>query len=118
MKNNILYVGLDVHKFTIDIALAESGTGTVRSYGQIDNRFSVLDKVIGKLQAPGSELRFVYEAGPCGYQLYRHLSAKGFFCTVVAPSMIPKRAGDRIKTDRRDAINLVRLFRADERWRR
>lgn len=114
MKKNILYVGLDVHKFTIDIALAESGTGTVRSYGQIDNRFSVLDKVIGKLQAPGSELRFVYEAGPCGYQLYRHLSAKGFFCTVVAPSMIPKRAGDRIKTDRRDAINLVRLFRADE----
>jgi transposase len=115
MKNNILYVGLDVHKFTIDIALAESRTNnTVRSYGKIDNRFGILDKVIGKLQSKGSELKFVYEAGPCGYQLFRHLNAKGFFCAVVAPSMIPKRSGDRIKTDRRDAINLVRLFRAGE----
>jgi transposase len=73
-----------------------------------------LDKVIQKLLSKGLELQFVYEAGPCGYQLYRHLTAKGHTCSVVAPSLIPKRAGDRIKTDRRDAINLVRLFRAGE----
>jgi transposase len=115
MKKKILYVGMDVHKFTIDIAITESRANSpVRSYGQIDNRFGLLDRVIRKLQSKGAELRFVYEAGPCGYQIYRHLAAKGLACSVVAPSLIPKRAGDRIKTDRRDAINLVRLFRAGE----
>ena len=115
MKKNILYVGLDVHKFTIDIAISEKHSNSpARSYGQIDNRFSVLDRVIRKLQSKGSELQFVYEAGPCGYQIYRHLTAKGLACSIVAPSMIPRRPGDRIKTDRRDAINLVRLFKAGE----
>ncbi|UCF82070.1 MAG: IS110 family transposase [Desulfobacteraceae bacterium] len=115
MKKNILYVGLDVHKFTIDIAIAGNRSNSqARSYGQIDNRFSVLDRVVRKLQSKGSELQFVYEAGPCGYQLYRHLTAKGHVCSIVAPSLIPRRPGDRIKTDRRDAINLVRLFQAGE----
>jgi transposase len=115
MTKKILYVGLDVHKCSIDIAVAEGkAESPVRSYGQIDNRPGVLDRVIGKLQSKGTELRFVYEAGPCGYQIYRHLAAKGHACSVVAPSLIPKRSGDRIKTDRRDAINLVRLFRAGE----
>lgn len=115
MKKNILYIGLDVHKFTIDIAIGEGRANSeVRSYGKIDHRFGVLDKVIGKLQSKGLELQFIYEAGPCGYKLYRHLTAKGYLCSVVAPSLIPKRCGDRIKTDRRDAINLVRLFRAGE----
>jgi len=70
--------------------------------------------LIKKLHDGDKELRFVYEAGPCGYQIYRHLKAMGIDCCVVAPSMIPRRSGDRIKTDRRDAINLVRLFRAGE----
>ena len=115
MKKNILYVGLDVHKFTIDIAISENHSSSpARSYGQIDNRLSVLDRVVRKLQSKGSELQFVYEAGPCGYQIYRHLSAKGLACSIVAPSLIPRRPGDRIKTDRRDAISLVRLFQAGE----
>ena len=115
MTKKILYVGMDVHKFTIDIAIAESrANSTVRWYGQIDNRFGVLDRVIRQLQSKGAELRFVYEAGPCGYQIWRHLAAKGLACSIVAPSLIPKRSGDRIKTDRRDAINLVRLFRVGE----
>lgn len=115
MTKKILYVGLDVHKCSIDIAITGSqAKSPVRSYGQIDNRLGILDRVIGKLQSQATELRFVYEAGPCGYQIYRHLVAKGYACSVVAPSLIPKRSGDRIKTDRRDAINLVRLFRAGE----
>jgi len=115
MTKKIRYVGLDVHKCSIDMAIAGSEANSpVRSYGQIDNRLGILDRVIGKLESKESGLRFVYEAGPCGYQIYRHLTAKGYHCSVVAPSLIPKRSGDRIKTDRRDAINLVRLFRAGE----
>ena len=115
MRNKILYVGLDVHKKTIDAAVATGrSNGKVRSYGKINSTLDALDKLTAKLQKPGVELRFVYEAGPCGYQIYRHLSSKDIHCSVVAPSMIPKRSGDRIKTDRRDAINLVRLFRAGE----
>ena len=113
MRKKILYVGLDVHKCSIDMAIAGSEANRpVRSYGQIDNRLGILDRVIGKLQSKESELRFVYEAGPCGYQIYRHLTAKGYDCTVVAPSRIPKKRGDRIKNDRRDACTLARLDRA------
>ena len=115
MKKKILYVGLDVHKNTIDAAVATSrSNGKVRSYGKIDSTLDALDKLIDKLKGTNVELRFVYEAGPCGYQIYRHLASKNISCSVVAPSMIPRRSGDRIKTDRRDAINLVRLFRAGE----
>jgi len=100
MTKKILYVGLDVHKCSITIAIAASEENSpVRSYGQIDNRLGILDRVIGKLQSKESELRFVYEAGPCGYQIYRHLAAKGYHCSVVAPSLIPKRSGNRIKTE-------------------
>jgi len=115
MKKKILYVGLDVHKKSIDVALANGrANGKVRSYGKIDGSLDALDKLIGKLQSKDCVLEFVYEAGPCGYPIYRHLESKGHKCCVVAPSMIPKRSGDRIKTDRRDAINLVRLYRAGE----
>ena len=115
MKKKILYVGLDVHKNTIDVAVATNrSNGTVRSHGKIDSTLDALNKLIKKIQGRDVELRFVYEAGPCGYQIYRHLVSKNISCAVVAPSMIPKRSGDRIKTDRRDAINLVRLFRAGE----
>jgi transposase len=115
MKKKILYIGLDVHKNTIDAAIAPGRTnGKVRSYGKINSNLDAINKLIDKLQDKNVELRFVYEAGPCGYQIYRNLKSKKISCAVVAPSMIPRRSGDRVKTDRRDAINLVRLFRAGE----
>jgi transposase len=115
MKNRITFVGLDVHKNSIDVALADSGRdGEVRSYGTVGGDLDSLHKVIRKLQSSGSTLRFVYEAGPCGYEIYRSLTNQGFECIVVAPSLIPKKSGDRIKNDRRDALNLARLHRAGE----
>ena len=77
MKKEILYVGLDVHKNTIDVAVATSrSNGTVRSHGKIDSTLDALNKLINKMKGRGVELRFVYEAGPCGYQIYRHLVSK------------------------------------------
>ena len=115
MKHSIIFVGLDVHKDTIDIALADDGrNGEVRIYGTISGDPDSLDKAIRKFRRSGIELRFVYEAGPCGYEIYRHLIAQGFHCDVIAPSMTPKRSGDRIKTDRRDAVTLARLYRSGE----
>lgn len=115
MKKKVLYIGLDVHKNTIDVAVTtDRANGKVRSYGKINSTLESLNKLLSKLQKKDHQLRVVYEAGPCGYQIYRHLHSKNIDCAVVAPSMIPKRSGDRIKTDRRDAINLVRLFRAGE----
>jgi transposase len=113
MSNNVLYVGLDVHKNSMDVAIAATD-GEVRHYGRIDGDLKSLDKVIRKLQSKGSEFHFAYEAGPCGYQVYRHLTAKGYSCLVAAPALIPRRPGDRIKCDRRDALTLARLFRAGE----
>ncbi len=115
MKKHSTFVGMDVHKNSISIALAHEGRqGEVRSYGRIDGSLYALDKVIRKLVSTGNRLHFVYEAGPCGYPIYRHLTAQGFDCMVVAPSRIPKKSGDRIKNDRRDAIQLARLHRAGE----
>ncbi len=115
MKHSIIFVGLDVHKDSIDIALADDGrNGEVRFYGTISGDLDSLDKAIRKFHRSGAELRFVYEAGPCGYEIYRHLTSQGFPCDVIAPSMTPKRSGDRIKTDRRDAVTLARLYRAGE----
>ncbi len=114
MNEYTMYVGLDVHKESIDVALAPGGLGEVRSYGKVAGDLGAFDKVVHKLRSRYQKLNFVYEAGPCGYALYRHLSKKGIRCAVVAPSMIPKKTGDRIKTDRRDAINLARLHRAGD----
>jgi transposase len=113
--DRITYVGLDVHKAGIVVAVAEGGLrGEVREYGRIANTPGALDRLTCKLGGEGVRLRVCYEAGPCGYGIQRHLSARGHECVVVAPSLIPKRAGDRIKTDRRDAAGLARLHRAGE----
>lgn len=95
--------------------MAEGGLrGEVREYGRIANRATALDRLPRKLGGDGMTLRFCYEAGPCGYGIQRRLSAQGHECAVVAPSLIPKRAGDRVKTDRRDAGSLAKLHRAGE----
>jgi transposase len=115
MVDRITYVGLDVHKEGIVVAVAAGGLrGEVREYGRIANTPTALDRLLRKLGGDGMNLRFCYEAGPCGYGIQRHVSAQGQECVVVAPSLIPKRAGDRIKTDRRDAISLAKLHRAGE----
>jgi len=108
--------GMDVHKETIAVAIAECGRGQPEYYGEIANTPKRVAKLIDRLSARygGEALLFVYEAGPCGYGLYRQLIASGHGCEVVAPSLIPQKAGDRRKTDRRDALGLARLSRAGE----
>jgi transposase len=110
-----LFVGLDVHKATISVAIAigERG-GEVRHWGTIPNRADHVRKLAEKLGGDGRPLHFCYEAGPCGYGLHRQLIELGHDCVVVAPSLIPVKAGDRVKTDRRDGIILAKLHRAGE----
>ena len=108
------YVGLDVHKETIAVSVAEANGGEVRYLGEIANTPEAVEKLIGQLKKNGATLSFCYEAGPCGYGLHRQLTDLGWDCQVVAPSLIPKKTGDRVKTDRRDSISLARLHRAGE----
>ena len=115
MKDSITVVGLDVHKNSIEIVTADTdGAMEVRHFGRIGGTMEALDRAVRRLVSRGSTLRFVYEAGPCGYEIYRHLTGKGFSCKVVAPSKTPKKSGDRVKNDRRDAETLARLERAGE----
>ena len=115
MDQGITFVGLDVHKETIAVAIAEwGGCGDVRTYGEIENRPDKVKRLLDRLGRSGTEVRYCYEAGPMGYGLHRQITAAGHACMVVAPSLIPQRPGNRIKTDRRDAINLARLYRAGE----
>src|SRR2546426_3596175 len=115
MGNRSMFVGLDVHKDTIDVSIAEGHRdGEVRHYGVIASDLEPLDKVVRAWRAPNRRLHFVYEAGPCGFGIYRHLTKRGEACVVVSPSMVPKRSGDRVKPDRRDSQTLARLHRAGE----
>src|SRR6201747_619391 len=109
MTKTVKYVGLDVHKNTIAVAVAEDGKrGEVREHGEIANTPAALTKLLGKLGGAGIELHICYEAGPCGYGIQRQGAAAGHGCVLVAASLILRRPGDRIKTDRRDAFKLAR----------
>ena len=115
MEHSITFVGLDVHKETISVALAEGcDRGEARVYGEIANRPDALRKLMSRLAHDSHELHFCYEAGPCGYGIQRQLTDAGHDCVVVAPALIPRKPGDRIKTNRRDALKLARLHRAGE----
>jgi len=110
-----LFVGLDVHKDSIAVAHAQGQSADPPVFvGAIGPRQADLDKLIRRLQGKTPELVFAYEAGPCGYGLHRYLTGQGFTCQVVAPSLIPKKPGDQVKTDRRDAIDLARLLRSGD----
>jgi transposase len=110
--SKVRFLGLDVHAKTIAVAVAEPN-GEIRSLGTIPNRFEAVRKLIQKL-GPAKQLRACYEAGPTGYVLYWQLTALGVECQVVAPTLVPTKAGDRVKTDRRDAAKLARCFRAGD----
>jgi transposase len=113
--SNTLYVGLDVHKESIAVAYAPEERGAEPVFlGTIGTRQGDIDTLVRKLQSKARHLLFVYEAGPCGYWLYRYLTKKHLVCWVVAPSLTPKKPGDRVKTDRRDAVQLARLMRSGD----
>ena len=116
MKKNELYIGLDVHKETIVVALAEDGrNGELRIVSTIPNDLYALERLLRRLKGdPARTLHVCYEAGPCGFVIARRLAKLGIDCVVVAPSLIPKKSGDRIKTDKRDAANLARLLRSGD----
>ncbi len=113
-EHNMKFIGMDVHQATIAVAVADSVGGEVRYHSEIPNTSEAVVKLIKQLSKAGTTLSFCYEAGPCGYGLYRQLHAMGHACQVVAPSLIPRKAGDRVKTDRRDSQMLARLLRAGE----
>lgn len=112
-NHSAVFVALDVHQKSIVAAYAV-GIGEVQDLGCIGTRQCDLDRLCERMQSKGSAVRFVYEAGPCSYAMYRYLTAKGFDCTVCAPSKVARQPGDRVKTDQRDARKLVRALRMND----
>jgi transposase len=112
VQSSTAFVGMDVHKDSIDLAIADQKEA--RHYGRVGGEAASVDRAARKLRSVRRRLVFVYEAGPCGFWIYRRLTAQGLACMVVSPSMTPRKAGERIKTDRRDALKLARLARAGE----
>jgi transposase len=112
VMKKVRFIGLDVHADTIAVAVAEPG-GEVRPLGMIPNRPESIRKLVKKL-GPAEQLRVCYEAGPTGYVIYWQLTGLGVRCEVVAPTLVPVKAGDRVKTDRRDAQKLARSYRAGD----
>jgi transposase len=114
-QSSTLSIGMDVHKDSIAVAyVAQELHAEVSSLGAIGTRQCDMDQLIRQMQSKSKPLVFVYEAGPCGYWLYRYLTKQGHPCWVVAPSLRPQKAGDRVKTNRRDAIQLARLMRSGD----
>src|SRR3954447_15357082 len=114
-EDRAVCVGLDTHKAKIAVAVAEPGrSGEVRFRGEIANRPEAVRQLLERLPERHGRLRVCYEAGPCGYGLHRQITAPGHDRTVVAPSLIPRKPGERVKTNRRDALPLARLHRAGE----
>jgi transposase len=112
MREKVRFLGMDVHAETICVAIAEPD-GEVRSLGTIANRAESIRKLVKKL-GPSEQLRACYEAGPTGYVLYWQLAELGIACEVIAPTLVPMKAGDRVKTDRRDAERLARSYRSGD----
>lgn len=114
MERKIRFIGLDVHKGFISVAVADEGRGAAESYGEIPNTAAAVSKLAKKLERDGYDLCFVYEAGCFGFGLHRQLTALGHTCVVAAPSLIPRKPGDRVKTDRRDALKLAHFLRSGD----
>jgi len=116
-KHNILFIGLDTHKEFVEVAYIEDNRGaTPIHFGRISSAKLAIKKLIRQFESkyPSATLHFVYEAGPCGYWIYRLITSLGHCCYVVAPSLIPKKPGERIKTDKRDALKLAKLLKSED----
>ena len=115
VEASTVFVGIDAAKLKHAVAVAEPGrSGKVRYMGEVEASPEAMCKLLTRLAARHGRLHVCYEAGPTGYGLYRQVVALGHACTVVAPSLIPRKPGDRVKTNRRDALALARLLRAGE----
>lgn len=114
MSISVKYVGLDVSKSKIAVACADEGRQEARYWGCIEHSKAAVTRLVQQLSRENIQLNVCYEAGPTGYVLYRWLLELGVFCNVVAPSLIPKKPGERVKTDKRDALRLAQLYRAGE----
>lgn len=116
-KHNILFIGLDTHKEFVEVAYIEDQRGAKPvHFGRISSTKTAIKKIVRQFQSkyPDATLHFVYEAGPCGYWIYRLLTSLGHCCYVIAPSLIPKKPGEKIKTDKRDALKLAKLLKSED----